>query len=576
MSSGMNKKEIVAALEEIAELLELDGGNTFKVRSYRVAAERLGRTAEDLDQLVAGRRLEALEGVGKAIATKIRTLASSGSLPYLDDLRAAVPAGVRELRSIGGLGPKRIVRLRAELGVSSIADLERALQAGDIGRLSGFGQRSEESLRAALAERMKHSGRTLSSVARTRAAELCARLEKIRSVQAVQVAGSLRRRVPDVKDIDLLVATLEPGPAHEALLGMPEVERILAQGREKSSVRLRDGLGVDLRTVRPEEMPFALQYFTGSKEHNVALRSLARRKGLKINEYGLFEGERSIPCRDEAALYEALGLGFIPPELREGRDEIELAAQGALPTLVEEADIKGVFHVHTTMSDGRDELADMVAEADRMGLQYIGISDHSPAAGYANGLSTERLRAQHAEIEALRERFPFIEIFHGVESDILADGSLDYPDDVLAELDFVIGSLHQKLRLPLEEQTDRLLRAMENPYLTFWGHPTARMMPGRAGVEVELERVLDRARECSVVVEVNGNPRRLDLDWRDCAQARKKGSRFGLHPDAHAVDELGWTEHSVGVARKAGLSAQDVLNTLEVDEIKEYLRSRAV
>lgn len=571
----MDKKEVAAVLEEIANLLEMKGENPFKVRAFSNGVRIIENLSQDLSDLVTAHSLKKVKGIGEGLAQVITELVQKGQSTYHLKLRSSVPEGLLELLDIQGLGPKRVKVLYEELGIKNVGQLEYACQENRLLGLERFGEKLQKKILEAIKHRNKTKGYFLVSQAMTDARGCVAYLGKQKGAARIEIAGSLRRANEIVHDIDILVSTETPANIHRAFTSYPEVADVLAHGETKSSVILKSGMQVDLRTVTERQFPYALYYFTGSKEHNVATRTLAKRMGLKINEYGIFKGKKLIPCRDEAGLFKVLGLHFIPPELREQSGEIEAAQKGPLPELVKQEDIKGVFHVHSTYSDGGAPLADMIRAALDLGYHYVGISDHSKTAVYANGLTEARVAKQRAELDRLRKKFKPIRIFHGIESDILPDGSLDYPDRVLREFDFVIGSIHSRFNMNEEEMTKRICRAMAHPAMTMWGHPTGRLLLGRAGYPVNYEAIFEAARKNDVAIEINANPHRLDLDWRFARAAKAKGLRFTINPDAHSREGLADVSYGVGIARKGWLEAGDVLNTMTVQQIERYLKNRS-
>lgn len=560
-------------LEEIAILLELKNENPFKVRAYLNASRALQGCPEDLATLLRGGRLKEIKGIGEGIFQKIQELSEKGRLPYYEELKKSFPKGLLDLLDIQGLGPKRAQLLYQKLKIDSIEKLERACQDNKLLHLEGFGAKSQANLLQGIQHLKKSAGHFLISFAKKEAESLQEHLRKQEGILQISLAGSIRRHKEIIRDIDILVAAKKTENIHAAFTQYPPVDRVLAHGDTKSSIILNSGIHCDLRTVRQEEFPFALHYFTGSKEHNVSIRSLAKDRGFKINEYGLFKGARRIRCLSEEAIFQQLGLHYIPPELREDCGEFEAARKGPLPKLLERQDIRGVFHVHSTYSDGTASLEEMIRTAQALGYEYVGISDHSQSAKYAHGLEPERLKKQRREIETLSKKFR-IRIFWGTECDILSDGRLDYPDPILQEFDFVIGSVHSHFQLPEKEQTERLLRAMDSKHLTFLGHPTGRLLLGREGYRADLTRVIDSAAEKGVSIELNANPHRLDLDWRMLPYAKKKEVSIGIHPDAHSTEGLKDTDYGVGIARKGWLEKKDVVNTLSVKKVEEFLKKR--
>jgi DNA polymerase (family 10) len=570
----MDQKEVSRILEEIGVLLEIKGENPFKTNAYHAAARTVEALEGDLREKVRDGSLKDQKGIGKALFEKIAELVTTGHLAYYEDLKRTLPEGLLEMIRIPGLGPKKAKNLFDHLGIASVGELEYACLENRLLELPGFGKRSQDKILEGIRYLKTTRGLHLFSKAQEAAERLTAALGKIPGIVRVAVGGSLRRKKEIIRDIDLVASATDPSAVMASFVSFPEVQSVIAHGETKSTILLQSGIQADLRVVSDEEFPFALHHMTGSKEHHTALRGRAKDLGLKINEYGLFQGEERVPCRDEADIYARLGLSEIPPELREDMGEIEAAERGPLPALITRKEIRGIFHVHTLFSDGNASVREMVLAARSLGYEYIGISDHSRSAHYAHGLSEERIREQHGEIDLLREEISGITILKGIESDILADGALDYPDEVLADFDFVIGSVHSRFQMTEEEMTERLLRAVANPYLTILGHPTGRLLLSREGYAVDLKRVIDEAARRRVVIELNANPFRLDLDWRLCRYVKERGVKVSINPDAHRPEGLSDTTYGVGIARKGWLTANDVLNTLPIQEIREYLKAK--
>ena len=577
----MQTRDIVAALEEMADLLELSGANPFKSRSYRNGARTLEGLSDDVRQLVQAGTLGDVPGIGKTLVEVITELVETGECSRLDELRDAVPAGLLDVVRIPGVGPKKAKLLFDELGVSGVEDLEVTCQEGTVAGLKGFGAKTQAKILDGIAYRRTVAGRFLYAQAADAVAPMWRLLESVPGVSRLQVGGSVRRRRETIKDIDFLVSVEKQKDAAgimEAFVGADDVVDVIAQGETKSSIRVSSGIQMDLRVVDDASFPYALQYFTGSKEHNTALRGIAREKGMKLNEYGLLkvEGdeEKLVKCKDEAAIYRKLGMDYIEPELRENMGEIDLATSKSLPDLVARADLRGVVHVHTTFSDGHHSLEEMVDAAQSMGFEYIGITDHSQSAGYAGGLKKKDILKQHREIDALNEKLDGFRIFKGIESDIRADGSLDYPDDVLDLFDFIIASVHSGFQLSEKEQTERVLRALEDPHTTFLAHPTGRLLLERDAYAINMERVLECAGELGVCVEINASPLRLDLDWRLGNFARRHGVKTAVFPDAHSTDGLAYVDYGIGIARKAGFTKEEVVNTYSVEAFEEFVGLR--
>lgn len=572
----MDRKEIARTLHEVAGMLELAGANSFKIRAYEHAARAILTYEGDLAEAVRTRELRKVPGIGDTIFANVESLLTTGELPVYEELRATFPPGLRDCLRVPRLGAKKVKTLFEALGVDSLDALERVCLDGRLTGVRGFGPKSAQHILKGIGFVRGSAGRFLYVTARARAQALVTALEAAGLASRVAVAGSLRRRLEVVKDIDLVAASRTPQDVSEWFRTLGDVVEIMGSGETKTSVRFFDGLAADLRVVTDEEFPAALLYFTGSKEHNTALRGRAKRMGLLLNEYGLFagEGRERLPAETEAAIYQRLGLAWIEPELRENAGEIEAAENGSLPRLVTDADLRGVIHVHTTASDGRDSLEDMARAARDAGYGYIAFTDHSKTAAYAGGLSEERVLAQRDEIRALRRRMPELRIFHGTEADILADGSIDYGDEFLDQFDLVVASVHSRFGLSSAEQTARLIRAVSNPRVSILGHPTGRLLLGREGLAADLEAVFEAAASSGCALEINGSPHRLDLDWRLARLAAARGIVLAIDPDAHSVAGLADTQWGVGVARKAWASPASVLNAREPDAFTAWLEAR--
>ena len=570
----VHNAEIGDAFDEIADLLELTNASPFRVRAYRRAAQTIrGNSRELWQDLEAGLALDRLPGVGKDLAGKIAEIVKTRSCKLLDDLRRRVAPGQAELLRLPGLGPKRVRELKMRHRITTPAQLQAALAAGKALGVPGITTATGARLAAAL----EHRGapvRILRSVAAPIAAALVARLKPVRGVQDVVVAGSFRRGRETVGDLDVLVSSADPEPAVEAFCTFGEVADVVARGRTRAAVVLANRLAVDLRVVPPEGFGAALHYFTGNKAHNIHVRRLAQRKGLKLNEYGLHRGKRRVGGRTEQEVFAAVGLPWIPPELREDHGEIDLARAGRLPTLVSRADLQGDLHVHTDWSDGGASLEAMVAAARSAGLAYVGISDHSKYLGATHGLDADALARQAEAIAALGTRG--ITILHGVEVDILEDGSLALADAVIARLDYTIGAVHGGFQLTERRQTDRLLRALDNPYLTILAHPRGRLLNERPALEFDLAAVLARASARGACVELNCQPARLDLPDADLVLARDHGVRVAVGSDAHGIDDFAHLATGLLQARRAGLAAGDILNALPVGKLRAALAATRV
>ena len=576
----MTNKELGAVLKQIAVYQELAGENPFKSRAFERAARIVEQHPESFATRVAEDRMSGIQGIGKGIGDVLRELATSGKSSVLDQLKSGFPAGLEELLTLGGLGPKRVRLLWQKLGISNLGELEYACRENRLLALQGFGEKSQDRILKAIAFKKQFQQMHLYSEAEAIASELIEQLEGSGLFSAIHIAGSLRRGKRILKDADIL---LIPEPKADAkqvrstLTGLadggPEVEGVIGAGETKVSIR-RGGLQVDFRIVEPESEPAALQHFTGSKEHNTILRGRAKSMGLKMNEYGVFRVEESLSLEDEQAVYRSLDLPWIPPELREGEEEVAAASGGQLPRLIEAGQIRGMIHVHSSYSDGLASIEEMARACRQLGYEYLCLSDHSRSAFYAGGLSVQRLREQTAEVAEVNERLAPFRIFCGIESDILADGGLDYPEDVLAELDFVIGSVHSNLSMKSEAATERLLRAVDNPYLMILGHPSGALLLSRAGYEYDEERLFEALKANDVVLEHNCNPHRLDPDWPALKRAAGKGIPIALCPDAHSREDLAYMRYGVLMARKAWLGSEQIVNCMSREEIDGFFRAR--
>lgn len=578
----MSAEEIANILENFGRLLELKGENPFKIRAYANAVRALETLPEPVEKLVADKRIGEIDGIGKAIAEKITTLVETGSLPQYDELRAEFPPDILTLFELQGLGAKKIKALYEAFGVASITALARACQDGRVAGLPGFGEKSAANILAAIQHRKQNAGVFLLAEVAPIAQRLIDDLRSHPEVVRAELAGSYRRSKEVVHDLDIIVATREPKLVSEDFAGHEFVERVLTARATKTSVVLKTGMQCDLRVVSNHEFPFAIQYFSGSKEHNVRLRSRALERGWSLNEYRFSQAEgrelrEPIPdVREESDIYRALGLRFIPPELREDRGEIDAAGQGTLPQLIEIHHLRGTFHTHTTASDGRSTLEEMADAAMELGLEYLGIADHSKGSVQANGLNAKRLNEQRARIAELNAGFDGFRLFAGTECDILKDGSLDFPDDVLASVDYVVASIHASFTLSEAEMTKRIIRALENPYVTMLGHLTGRLLTTRDAYKVDVPAVIEAAAATGTIIELNANPRRLEMDWRWWPLAKEKGVKCSINPDAHSARGLQDLAFGVRIARKGWLTREDVVNCLPAGKIGDVLSAKRV
>lgn len=570
----MNRKLIDEILDECATLLELQGANPFRCNAYRNAGRAIQQYDGDLDAVVKEGKLQDIRGVGKNMAEHVMEIGTTGRLAFHDQLVEQTPPGLVDMLRIPGFGAKRIRQVHEELQVSTIDGLRDAALTGKLAELKGFGAKLVAKILEGI-EFLSHAKeRVLYPEARAAADAILARIAELPGVKKISVCGSLRRLAETIRDVDIVVASDDPAPILKAFVEMPEVGRVTSHGDTKASVTLASGTNADLRVVKPAEYAFALNYFTGSKSHNIRLRSIAQERGMKLNEYALLKGDKPTPCETEADLYKALGMIEVPPELREDSGEIEAATAKKLPALIETAELKGVFHCHTTASDGNATLDEMAAAAKEMGWQYLGIADHSRSAAYANGLSIERLKKQREQIDKFNAGSKDFKLFAGVESDILADGSLDYPDEVLATLDYVVASVHSQFNLPLDAMTERICNAVRNPHCTMLGHVTGRLLLRRDPYAVDVEQILVEAAKHGILIEINANPNRLDLDWTWCKRAKALGVGIVINPDAHSTAGLADTQYGIHVARRGWLEAGDVFNSKSAKEVAAAFTKR--
>jgi DNA polymerase (family 10) len=609
----MTKEEIASVLEQIATLLELKAENPFKIRAYTNAARAIQTFGANVSNFQDEEAVAKIPGIGKSIALKIKELAETGSLKYFQELSAEFPTGILELFSLSGLGAKKIKALHDRLGVSSITELQKACEEGRVAELAGFGETTQQKICDAIARRASHAGSFQFGQVAAEAEALRSDLAAHEAALQVEIAGSYRRRKEIVHDLDLLVATKEPEAVTKFFVSHPLIESVIAQGPTKSSVRLRSGVQCDLRVVTTAEYPFALAYFTGNKEHNIEMRSRALQRGWTLNEYRLaplpIEGRGGSPeppaaqgragrlksiaptsnpkakkkkspgkiptVRDEADLYRAVDLDFIPPELRENCGEFEAAEQHSLPKLIEKENLRGTFHSHTVASDGHNTLEEMAEAARELGLEYLGVADHSRSSVQGHGIAAEKLLEQVAAIRKLNKTFDGFRLFAGVECDILRDGSLDFPNDVLSQLDYVVASVHSVFNLSESEMTQRVIRALENPFVTMLAHPTGRLLLKRDPYQIDIPAVLDAAARTGTWVELNAAPKRLDLDWRWWPLAKQKGVKCVINPDAHRTERLQDLWFGIGIARKGWLTREDVVNCLPLGKIEQALRTKS-
>ncbi|MFO8111614.1 MAG: DNA polymerase/3'-5' exonuclease PolX [Desulfosalsimonadaceae bacterium] len=572
----VHNNEVVEIFSRVADLMEIKGENPFRVRAYREAARVIGDLSEPVAQMVEeGRDLTEYKGIGKDLAEKIREIVKTGHLTVLDSLEKEIPPSLLDLMKIPDIGPKKAAVMYRELGIKNMEDLKQALAEGKISSVKGFGEKTEQKIFASISMPKKGSvPRMLRFDAEPSALAFKQYLEAIPHVDKVHLAGSFRRGKETVGDLDILAACRE---GHEeevmdAFAGFEEVRHVYEKGGTKSSVLLRNDLQVDIRIVPEASYGAALHYFTGSKAHNLAIRRLAINKKLKINEYGVFDGSKQVAGKTEEAVYAAVGLPYIEPELRENLGEIEAAKEGKLPALIERGDIRGDLHMHTTRTDGRNSLAEMAQAAKALGYEYIAITEHSQKVAMANGLNEKDLRDYMDVIDAIGGEIDGITILKGIEVDILQDGSLDLPDSVLKELDIVIGSVHYQQRFPIKQQTKRIIKAMDNPYLQILGHPTGRLLNKREPMDIDLDSIIAAAAEKNVALELNAQPDRLDLPHPYCKLAADTGVKIVVSTDAHSTENLNRMKNGITEARRGWLTKDHVVNTRPLGKMLAMLR----
>ena len=576
----MDKKDISDVLERIGTMMEIKGENPFKVRAYFAGARTLQTMEDDLGEIIEEGRLGEIPGIGKALTEKIETLYAKGELEFYDKLLASVPSGLLDLLDIPGLGGKKIKVLHEELAIDSIDSLTEACNEGKVAELKGFGEKTQEKILSGIKNREAYAARHLWWKAREVADRILPGLRDLPQVERVEAAGSLRRGMETVGDLDFLVASSEPEPIMDWFTKMEGIAEVTAQGDTKSSVRFEDGMQADLRLVPSEQFFFALHHFTGSKDHNVRMRQKALSLGLSLSEWGLRPEEEKnssrkagpVEAHSEEDIFKALGLQYVPPALREGRGEVEAAEKNELPELLELSDLKGCFHNHTTASDGRNTLEEMAAEADARGWEYLGIADHSKSSFQANGLDEERLAKQVKAIRELNDSGRFrVHVFAGSEVDVLSGGKLDFDDTVLESMDYVVASVHAGLTQDGETMTTRIITALEHPSVTMFGHLSTRLLLRREPSQMDTAKIIDAAIANGKILELNANPMRLDMDWRHWRRAAEKGLLCCINPDAHATHHFDYQLAGVNVARKGWLTTKNILNSRSLSEVKEYL-----
>jgi DNA polymerase (family X) len=571
----MDKQEIVHILEEIGTLLELQGESPFKSRAYTAGARVIaGLDTPQLQELVRSGKLQSLKGIGAALAEKISEVVTTGHLAYYETLKQQVPAGLLEMLTIPGMGPKKVKAIYDQLSITTVGELEYACHENRLVDLPGFGRKTQENILKGIDRLKQHRGQHLCHEAMQAARSLLEALTASELTARVALAGSLRRRQEIVEQVDVVASSSQEERLRTTVAKWPLIGEVLISEPSRLSFRLQGGVKADMYFVDDVAFPFALHALTGNQSYLAAIQAHARQRGYILDQDGLRRGDERITCHEEDAIFAALGLSYIPPELREGLGEIEAAERGMLPRLIDEREIQGVFHVHSTWSDGTATIEDMARTAQGLGYRYLGLSDHSQSARYANGLDPDRVREQHRLIDRLNEMSNGLTILKGSEVDILSDGSLDYPDDLLSQMDFVVASVHSRFTMPQAEMTARIIKAMQNPHVTMIGHLTGRLLLARQGYAVDVDAIIAEAIRLGVIIELNANPHRLDLDWRHLRAAHAQGLLTSINPDAHSPDGLRDVTYGVGIARKGGVTAEQVLNTRGLQDIQDWLARR--
>ncbi len=572
----MDKKSIAKILKEIGIILELKGDNPFKTRAYYNGARIIESLTENLNDLVESAEIANLKGIGAALSDKISILVKTDNLPYYEELKSSIPSGLLDLVKIQGLGAKKVKIVYDKLGVSSIGELEYACRENRLRDLGGFGEKSQQNILAAIELKKKYNERFLYPIALQESKNLKKYLNQSEKIIRLEVTGSLRRKLETIKDIDFVCSCLQNDRKEimNYYLAYPEKVSVTSKGEANSVITLESGMNCDFRLVNDDEFSFLLYHSTGSKEHNTGMRNYAKSLGLKMNENGIFKGKDRIQCSNEREIFNKLNMEYIPPELREAMGEIEQAQVEQLPDLYDGKPFYGLFHIHSTYSDGANTIEEIVDACQDLNLQYVGICDHSKSAFYANGLNEERVKQQHEEIDKINSGLSNFKVFKGIEVDILTDGSLDFEDETLASFDFVVASVHSQFNLSEKAMTERIIKAITNPNVTMLGHPTGRLLLGREPYKLNMEKIIRVAGELGKIIEINSSPYRLDLDWRLGKLANDCGVKTALNPDAHSLEGLTDYNYGIGIARKGWFQKENVLNTFKLNEIESYFKKK--
>lgn len=567
----MTNQEIAQILNQISQILDIQGENTFKIRAYIKASQSIENLTYQLSSLEDKSKIGSLPGVGEGIAKKIKELVETGKLAYYEELKKSEYAPLTEFLKIPGMGPKHAKLVYDKLGVNTIDELQKAAEQGRLRGLHGLGEKVEQNIIQGIRQVRKYKERLPLAFIYPRAQSILEELKKLEEIKQVTLAGSVRRMRETIADVDILASSDHPENVMTAFINLPETEKVVAKGATKSSIVTKDGVQVDLRVVQPESFGAASHYFTGSKAHNIRIRSLAVDRGLKINEYGVFKNGRSIAGRREEEIFKSVDLPYIPPELREDWGEIEAAQGGNLPSLIEVQDIKGDLHVHTNWTDGKNSPEEMARAAQNRGYQYVAICDHSPTVGITNGLTPERLLKQIEEIARLNRTSKDFKVLSGIEVDIRSNGQLDLPGEILRELDLVVAAVHTRFTQPRDEMTNRIIEAIENPHVDIIAHPTGRIIGKREPYQVDMDKIIDACKANGKVLELNAYPERLDLSDINCRKAKQKGVKIAISTDAHMDVHLEWIKFGVATARRGWIEPPDVVNTLTLSDLLRSL-----
>jgi DNA polymerase (family 10) len=574
----MTNQEIADILVHISQILDIQGENPFKIRAYIKAAQTIEALTYQLSSLEDKDKIQELPGIGEAITKKIKELLETGKLKYYEDLKKSEYAPLIELLRIPGIGPRHAKLVHDQLGVKSIEELRKAAEAGKLRELPGLGEKVEQNILQGIQQVKKFMERYSLAFIYPRAQNIVQELQKVKEVKQITLGGSLRRMKETIGDVDILVASDKPKPVMDAFVNLPQTAKVASEGSTKASIITKDGFQVDLRVVKPVSFGAAQHYFTGSKAHNIRIRSLGIDKGLKVNEYGVFKGKKSIAGKTEEEVFKSVGLPYIPPELREDQGEIEAAQQNKLPHLIELKDLKGDLHMHSDWTDGNNSIEEMAKAAEKRGYQYIAICDHSPTIGITNGLTPQRLKRHNEEIDRLNEKtaqtkgHQNFRILKGIEVDIRSNGQLDFEDEILKSLDIVVAAVHTKFTQSKDEMTKRIVKAIENPHVDIFAHPTGRLIGRREAYEVDMDKLMDACKANGKALELNAYPERLDLSDLNCRKAKEKVVRVAISTDAHQDVHLDWISFGIATARRGWIEPEDVINTLSLSKLLKWLR----